>query len=99
MNAGVIDKPLRRDTAYLPEYAKDGLGVVANQFSKLYGSINFNDVGKDVREMYSHFNVVMRKYGVDLIGKTIPISVLRHQLDYLTLWGAKDTLMLKSWKK
>ena len=82
---------------YLPEYAKDGLGPIITEFTRLHGGYNkFVGISEDMANRYSYFNVKMRNEVIDQISNTIPLKNLRKYGNYLTIWGAVGALPISA---
>ncbi len=80
---------------YVPSYALDGLGCIIEVMTELYQSqLGFSEVSQNMMDLYSFYQVTMRNSMINRLSDIISLNRLRHQSNYLTLYGASTFLLL-----
>lgn len=80
---------------YMPSYALSGLGEIINVLTELdQGQVGFTDISEHMMNLYSFFKVNMRNNVVNRLSKIVSLNRLRHQSDYLNLYGTNTFLLL-----
>lgn len=80
---------------YIPSYATDGIGHIVEVMTELYqNQLGFTDVSQHLMDLYSFFQITMRNSMVNRLSEIVSLSRLRHQSNYLTLYGTSAFLLL-----